>query len=122
MDVIRSEATTGPVTELALSGVFKFLSYELIGKNNIVKFVNFANTSDIIDPNNESAAITVESIADSVTHARFVGTDSGHDEVVLMKILQVLAVIIVYSQFPINPWNLGFADAGCQPCWISFVK
>lgn len=31
----------------------------------------------------------VESIADAVTHARFVGTDPESDEVVLMKILQV---------------------------------
>jgi golgi-specific brefeldin A-resistance guanine nucleotide exchange factor 1 len=41
------------------------------------------------DPNHESAAVAVESIADAVTHARFVGTDTGNDEVVLMKILQV---------------------------------
>jgi len=32
LEVIRSEDTSGPVTELALSSVFKFLSYGLIGK------------------------------------------------------------------------------------------
>lgn len=42
-----------------------------------------------IDSTQESAAIVVESIADAVTHARFVGTDSGSDEVVLMRILHV---------------------------------
>ncbi len=31
LEVIRSEDTSGPVTELALSAVFKFLSYGLIG-------------------------------------------------------------------------------------------
>ena len=38
---------------------------------------------------NESAAPAIENIADAVTHARFVGTDPGSDEVVLMKILHV---------------------------------
>ena len=31
--------------------------------------------------------IAVENLADAVTHARFVGTDSNSDEVVLMKII-----------------------------------
>ena len=31
LEVIRSEDTSGPVTELALSAIFKFLSYGLIG-------------------------------------------------------------------------------------------
>ena len=31
--------------------------------------------------------IAVENLADAVTHARFVGTDSSSDEVVLMKII-----------------------------------
>jgi len=31
LEVIRSEETTGPVTELALSSVFKFLCYGLLG-------------------------------------------------------------------------------------------
>ena len=42
-----------------------------------------------IDPKNEVAAPAIENIADAVTHARFVGTDPGSDEVVLMKILHV---------------------------------
>ncbi len=32
LEVIRSEETTGPVMNLALSSVFKFLCYGLIGK------------------------------------------------------------------------------------------
>ena len=41
------------------------------------------------DPTSELAPSAVENIADAVTHARFVGTDPGSDEVVLMKILHV---------------------------------
>ena len=36
-----------------------------------------------------NVANAVSSIADAVTHARFVGTDPSSDEVVLSKILQV---------------------------------
>lgn len=41
------------------------------------------------DPSLEKVATGIENIADAVTHARFIGTDTGSDEVVLMKILQV---------------------------------
>lgn len=43
-----------------------------------------------IDPSCESASSGIDNLADAVTHARFVGTDPSSDEVVLMKILQVL--------------------------------
>lgn len=37
------------------------------------------------------ASNAVENIADAVTHAKFIGgADSGNDEVVLLKILQVV--------------------------------
>ncbi|CAG0901854.1 unnamed protein product [Darwinula stevensoni] len=77
LDVIRSEEITGPVTGLALSAVNKFLSYGLI------------------DEKSPTAAPAVEAIADAVTHARFVGTDNASDEVVLMKILQVLRTLLL---------------------------
>ncbi|XP_064640698.1 Golgi-specific brefeldin A-resistance guanine nucleotide exchange factor 1-like [Lineus longissimus] len=77
LDVIRSEDTTGPVTGLALSSVNKFLSYGLV------------------DPGCDTAAAAIENIADAVTHARFVGTDPGSDEVVLMKILHVLRTLLL---------------------------
>lgn len=77
LEVIRSEETTGPVTSLALSAVNKFLSYGLI------------------DPTHSTLASTVESIADAVTHARFVGTDQTSDGVVLMKIVQVLRTLVL---------------------------
>ncbi|EDV25608.1 uncharacterized protein TRIADDRAFT_24514 [Trichoplax adhaerens] len=79
LDVIRSEDTTGPITGLALSSINKILSYELVSLSTT------------------SAASAVENIADAVTHARFVGTDPGSDEVVLMKILQVLRTLLSSS-------------------------
>ncbi|XP_005995194.1 Golgi-specific brefeldin A-resistance guanine nucleotide exchange factor 1 isoform X2 [Latimeria chalumnae] len=77
LEVIRSEDTTGPITGLALRSVNKFLSYGLI------------------DPSHEGAAEGIENMADAVTHARFVGTDPASDEVVLMKILQVLRTLLL---------------------------
>ena len=75
LEIIKSEETTGPVTGMALSSVDKFISYGLIGING------------------ETSANCVQQIADSITHARFVGTDSSSDEVVLMKILHVNLLI-----------------------------
>lgn len=37
-----------------------------------------------------NAASGIESIADAVTHTKFMGTNLASDEVVLMKILQVI--------------------------------
>ncbi|XP_056386553.1 Golgi-specific brefeldin A-resistance guanine nucleotide exchange factor 1 isoform X5 [Hyla sarda] len=77
LEVIRSEDTTGPITGLALTSVNKFLSYALI------------------DPAHDGTAEGIENMADAVTHARFVGTDPASDEVVLMKILQVLRTLLL---------------------------
>ncbi|XP_071808203.1 Golgi-specific brefeldin A-resistance guanine nucleotide exchange factor 1-like isoform X2 [Asterias amurensis] len=77
LDVIRSEDTTGPITGLALSSINKFLSYGML------------------DTSIEGATSGIENIADAVTHARFVGTDPASDEVVLMKILQVLRTLLL---------------------------
>lgn len=77
LEVIRSEDTTGPITGLALTSINKFLSYALI------------------DPTHEGTAEGMENMADAVTHARFVGTDPASDEVVLMKILQVLRTLLL---------------------------
>jgi brefeldin A-resistance guanine nucleotide exchange factor 1 len=71
LDIIRSDETSGPITCLALNAVNKFLSYGLI------------------DTLSESAASTIDKVANAVTHTRFVGTNPNDDEVVLMRILQV---------------------------------
>ena len=63
----RSEDVTGHVTGLALTSVNKFLSY------------------DLLDPARPGVRIAVENLADAVTHARFMGSDPGSDEVVLVR-------------------------------------
>lgn len=45
------------------------------------------------DPLCDTAGAAIENIADAVTHARFVGTDPSSDEVILMKILHVCALL-----------------------------
>uniref|UniRef100_A0A1B6C7R4 SEC7 domain-containing protein n=2 Tax=Clastoptera arizonana TaxID=38151 RepID=A0A1B6C7R4_9HEMI len=77
LEVIRSEDITGPVTSLALSSISKFISYGLIV------------------PEGKCVPAAVESIADAVSHARFIGTDPASDGVVLMKILQVLKTLFL---------------------------
>ena len=77
LEIIKSEETSGPVTGMALTSVDKFISYGLIRVNS------------------ETSATCVQQIADSITHARFVGTDSSSDEVVLMKILHVISICLI---------------------------
>ncbi|XP_068423605.1 Golgi-specific brefeldin A-resistance guanine nucleotide exchange factor 1 isoform X3 [Clinocottus analis] len=92
LEVVRSEDTTGPITGLALTSVNKFLSYGLIGRPS---FKGTVVSSPSADANHEAAAEAIENMADAVTHARFVGTDPASDEVVLMKILQVLRTLLL---------------------------
>ncbi|CAG0911328.1 unnamed protein product, partial [Cyprideis torosa] len=77
LSIVRSEDTSGPVTGLALGSLKKFLCYGLF------------------DLHHESSGTVVELIADTVTHARFIGTDSASDEAVLMKIIQVLHTLVM---------------------------
>lgn len=71
-DVIVNKDVSGPITGLALQSILKFLNYGFIKDGEIVRL-----------------------IGESVTKARFVGTDSSSDEVVLMRILSVLENLIV---------------------------
>ncbi|XP_042856225.1 Golgi-specific brefeldin A-resistance guanine nucleotide exchange factor 1-like isoform X2 [Penaeus japonicus] len=75
--IIRSEDTTGPVTKSALAAINRMLNYGLISSES------------------GSAASAVEAVAAAVTHARFVGTDQGADEVVLWEILMVLRTLML---------------------------
>ena len=61
-----------------------------------------ARLLDCTEPTGDKAAIAIENIADAVTHARFVGTDPGSDEVVLMKILHVRIFFFADSHSNIN--------------------
>jgi hypothetical protein len=56
------------------------------------KFLSYG----LIDTLSESAASTIDKVANAVTHTRFVGTNANDDEVVLMRILQVKTFLKVF--------------------------
>ncbi|MFS8017199.1 putative Sec7 domain, guanine nucleotide exchange factor, Sec7 domain superfamily [Helianthus anomalus] len=72
LDVIQSDETSAPITGVALSSIYKFLTLEVLD-------LDIVNVTD---------ALCL--IVDAVTSCRFEVTDPASEEVVLMKILQVL--------------------------------
>lgn len=72
LDVIRSDETGAPITGVALSSVYKIL------------------TLDVIDQNTVNVEDAMHLLVDAVTSCRFEVIDPASEEVVLMKILQVL--------------------------------
>lgn len=72
LDVIKSDETGAPITGVSLSSVYKFLNLEVLDS----KSLNVDNALHLI--------------VDAVTSCRFEVTDPASEEVVLMKILQVL--------------------------------
>lgn len=70
--IIRSRETNGPITTLALSAIDKFLTYSFI------------------HPNSPSLEIAMSQVSAAGTHCRFEASDSISDEIVLLKILDVL--------------------------------
>lgn len=72
LDVIQSDETSAPITGVALSSIYKFL------------------TLDVLDLETINVADALHLIVDAVTSCRFEVTDPASEEVVLMKILQVL--------------------------------
>ncbi|WJX64034.1 hypothetical protein P8452_48858 [Trifolium repens] len=76
LDVIQSDETGAPITGVALSSVYKIL------------------TLDVIDQNTVNIGDAMHLVVDAVTSCRFEVTDPGSEEVVLMKILQVLLACV----------------------------
>ncbi|KAL2559231.1 ARF guanine-nucleotide exchange factor GNOM [Forsythia ovata] len=72
LDVIRSDETGAPITGVALSSVYKILTF------------------DVLDLNTVNVEDAMHLVVDAVTSCRFEVTDPASEEVVLMKILQVL--------------------------------
>lgn len=72
LDVTQSDETSAPITGVALSSIYKFLTLEILDSSTI----------------NVDKALC--QIVDAVTSCRFEVTDPASEEVVLMKILQVL--------------------------------
>ena len=92
LDIIRSDEISGPITCLALNAVNKFVSYGLIGidHSTSMMFPIFNSNFFFVDYLNESSAATIDKVANAVMHTRFVATNPNDDEVVLMRILQVI--------------------------------
>ena len=74
-EIVKNKSTDGHLTGAALQSLLKFINYGLVHAT-------------------ESFGSAVL-IGDSVTKARFVGNDTSTDEVVLMRILNVLKELIV---------------------------
>ncbi|GJU07381.1 ARF guanine-nucleotide exchange factor GNOM-like protein [Tanacetum coccineum] len=72
LDVIRSDETGAPITGVALSSINKFVTLE------------------VLDLDTVNVADALHLIVDAVTSCRFEVTDPASEEVVLVKILQVL--------------------------------
>lgn len=72
LDVIQSDETGAPITGVALSSIYKIL------------------TLDVLDLDTINVGDAMHLIVDAVTSCRFEVTDPASEEVVLMKILQVL--------------------------------
>ncbi|GMH07682.1 hypothetical protein Nepgr_009522 [Nepenthes gracilis] len=72
LDVIRSDETSAPITGVALSSVYKILMLDMFDMKTV-------NVED-----------AMFSIVDALKSCRFEVTDPASEEVVLMKILQVL--------------------------------
>ena len=122
--IVQSDDTTGPITGMAISSLDKFLAYGLIGESHhhsitlsqhhtitashhhSITHISYHTIIDahihsaITDPSHPSASSGVETLSEAVTHARFVGTNPASDEVVLMKILQVLHTLMLS---PVGP-------------------
>ena len=69
---MRSGDTSGPITATALACVDKFISYQLVHRGS------------------PSLAQAMTGVAGAGTHCKFEASDSVSDEVVLLKILDVL--------------------------------
>ncbi|KAF5799791.1 putative Sec7 domain, guanine nucleotide exchange factor, Sec7 domain superfamily [Helianthus annuus] len=72
LDVIQSDEAGAPITGVALSSIYKFLTLEVLD-------LNIVNVADAL-----------RQIVDAVMSCRFEVTDPASEEVVLVKILQVL--------------------------------
>lgn len=72
LEVVRSPDTSGPITATALSSIDKFLTYSILHSDS------------------PSLALAMSQISTAGTHCKFEASDSVSDEVVLLKILDVL--------------------------------
>ena len=74
--VIRSSATSGQITSLALTAIMKFFSYRIITEQS------------------PRLQLAMQMLSSAVTHCRFEATDPGQDEVVLLRILKIMEMML----------------------------
>ncbi|GEM12705.1 sec7 domain-containing protein [Rhodotorula toruloides] len=72
LEVVRSPETSGPITATALSSIDKFITFS------------------VLTPSSPNLAIAMAQLSSAGTHCKFEASDSVSDEVVLLKILDVL--------------------------------
>lgn len=83
LSLIRSPLTTGPITSHALAALLSLLTI----------FPSAAATEGN-DAADAELAQALSDISSAVTHCKFEASDSQGDEVVLLKILEVLDVLV----------------------------
>ncbi|GAA6025135.1 hypothetical protein JCM8202_005730 [Rhodotorula sphaerocarpa] len=76
LEVIRSPETSGPITAAALASIDKFISYSILTPTS---------------PNLSAAMVQLSSAG---THCKFEASDSVSDEVVLLRILDLLRTLL----------------------------
>lgn len=76
LEVIRSPETSGPITAAALASIDKFISYSILSPAS---------------PNLSAAMVQLSSAG---THCKFEASDSVSDEVVLLRILDLLRTLL----------------------------
>ncbi|KAM0791993.1 hypothetical protein ACM66B_007105 [Microbotryomycetes sp. NB124-2] len=72
LEVVRSPETSGPITATALSSIDKFITYGILNQHS---------------PN---LPLAMAQLSTAATHCKFEASDSVSDEIVLLKILDVL--------------------------------
>ncbi|KAL9550016.1 hypothetical protein PS6_005777 [Mucor atramentarius] len=76
LEVIRSGSTTGPIAGTALGSVEKLLHYGIVGVHN------------------PRVSAAMNALSSAATHCKFEASDAASDELVLLRMLQVLQMAI----------------------------
>ncbi|KAI9821685.1 MAG: GDP/GTP exchange factor for ARF [Pycnora praestabilis] len=72
LQVIRSSSTSAPITSLALIAITKFFNYNLITRDS------------------PRLPLAMQRLSSAITHCRFEASDSAADEIVLLRILNLM--------------------------------
>lgn len=76
LQVIRSSSTSAPITSLALVAITKFFAYKIINRSS------------------PRLPLAMQLLSAAITHCRFEASDSAADEIVLLRILNLMEEIL----------------------------